>query len=62
MSPESQPDPDTRASMLGQFGSLLVYGRRALSLVWATSRWLTVALAVLTVMAGLLPAGIAWVG
>ncbi|MFP4334519.1 MAG: ABC transporter ATP-binding protein [Wenzhouxiangella sp.] len=62
MSPEAQPDPDTRASMLGQFGSLLVYGRRALSLVWATSRWLTVALAVLTVMAGLLPAGIAWVG
>ena len=35
---------------------------RALRLVWATSPPLTVALAVLTVVGGLLPAGIALVG
>jgi len=51
-----------RGSILGQLGSLLLYGRRALRLVWATSRPLTVALAALTLIAGLLPAGIAWVG
>src|SRR5512139_2257971 len=38
------------------------YTRHALSLVWSTSRPLTVALALLTLVAGLLPAAIAWVG
>jgi ATP-binding cassette subfamily B protein len=38
------------------------YTRHALELVWATSRRLTIALAVLTVLAGLLPAAIAYVG
>jgi ATP-binding cassette, subfamily B, bacterial len=38
------------------------YTRHALDLVWATSRKLTVALAALTLLAGVLPAGIAWVG
>ncbi|HKK04081.1 MAG TPA: ABC transporter ATP-binding protein [Gammaproteobacteria bacterium] len=38
------------------------YSRRALGLVWTTSRPLTVALAVLTVLAGILPAGIAYLG
>jgi ATP-binding cassette subfamily B protein len=56
------PADDRGASVFGQFGSLFIYGRRALSLVWATSRWLTFSLAALTVVAGLLPAGIAWVG
>jgi ATP-binding cassette subfamily B protein len=45
-----------------QFRPLLTYGRRALALVWATSRLLTLALAALTLVAGLLPAAIAWVG
>src|SRR5690606_13752473 len=35
---------------------------RALSLVWSTSRRLTVAFAVLSLFAGLLPAAIAYVG
>jgi len=48
--------------LIAQFGPLLTYGRRALALVWATSRLLTIALAGLTLVAGLLPAGIAWVG
>ena len=38
------------------------YSRRALELVWTTSRPLTIALAALTLVAGLLPAAIAWVG
>src|SRR5215470_13596655 len=38
------------------------YGRRALALVWTTHRGLTVAIALLTCAAGLLPAGMAYVG
>ncbi|NND56190.1 MAG: ABC transporter ATP-binding protein [Xanthomonadales bacterium] len=38
------------------------YSRRALVLVWTTSRLLTIVLGILTVMAGVLPAGMAWVG
>jgi ATP-binding cassette subfamily B protein len=48
--------------LMTQFGPLLTYGRRALALVWATSKMLTLVLAALTLVAGLLPAGIAWVG
>ena len=43
---------------LGVFG----YSRRALELVWTTSRFLTVTLAVLTLVAGVLPAAIAYIG
>ena len=38
------------------------FSGRALELVWSTSRPLTVALALLTITAGLLPAGVAWAG
>jgi ATP-binding cassette subfamily B protein len=38
------------------------YTRRAVALVWGTSRGLTIALAALTLLAGLLPAGMAVVG
>ena len=38
------------------------YTRRAIDLVWSTSRALTIAFAALTVAAGLLPAGAAYVG
>ncbi len=38
------------------------YSGRAVTLVWSTSPFLTVMLALLTVVAGVLPAGIAWVG
>ena len=38
------------------------YTRQALTLVWNTSKGLTVALAVLTLVAGVLPAAIAYVG
>jgi len=56
---QAGPPPDaTRRSFLGVFR----YSRRALGLVWTTSRKLTVALGVLTVLAGVLPAAMAWVG
>ena len=38
------------------------YSGRALELVWSTSRPLTLALALLTLAAGLLPAGVAYIG
>ena len=38
------------------------FSRRALGLVWTTSRALTIALGVLTLIAGALPAAVAWVG
>ncbi|HEX5419107.1 MAG TPA: ABC transporter ATP-binding protein, partial [Gammaproteobacteria bacterium] len=38
------------------------YSKRALELVWSTSRGLTIMLGTLTVLAGLLPAGAAYVG
>ena len=41
---------------------VFAYSRRALSLVWTTNQPLSVALALLTLMAGILPAGIAYVG
>ncbi len=41
---------------------VFAYSRRAIELVWTTSRSLTLTLAVLTVLAGILPAAIAWVG
>jgi ATP-binding cassette subfamily B protein len=43
---------------IGVFG----YSRRALDLVWTTSRTLTFTLAILTLIAGILPAAIAYVG
>jgi len=47
------------ASLEGYLG-IWRYGRRALALVWSTHRGLTVALALLTVVAGVLPAAIAY--
>ena len=50
--------PDSPREFLGVFR----YSGRALQLVWTTSRRLTVILAVATVIAGILPAAIAFVG
>ncbi|HSH47319.1 MAG TPA: ABC transporter ATP-binding protein, partial [Halomonas sp.] len=44
------------------FFSVFRYSRRALGLVWDTSRGLTVGLAACTLVAGVLPAVAAWVG
>ncbi len=49
---------DVARGFLGAFR----FSARALELVWSTSHALTIALGLLTLIAGLLPAGIAWVG
>ena len=48
--------------MLRRFGGVFRYSRRALELVWATSKPLTAILGILTVIAGVLPAAVAYVG
>jgi ATP-binding cassette, subfamily B, bacterial len=47
---------------LRQFFAVFRYSRRALRLVWSTSRKLTIALVILSAVAGVLPALIAYVG
>ena len=51
-----------RGEFARSFAGVFRYGRHALELAWTTSRALTLALAVLTLVAGVLPAGIAWIG
>ena len=53
---------DSDAVHLEGFFGVFRYSRRAMELVWSTSRGLTLALAVLTVIAGVLPASVAYVG
>ena len=53
--------PENAALRRGLAG-LFAYSRRALLLVWTTDKPLSVALGALTVLAGVLPAGIAYVG
>ena len=49
-------------STLSGFFGVFRYSRQALTLVWSTSRRLTLALGLLTVVAGIVPGGIAVVG
>lgn len=57
-SPSTAPTEATTRGFLGVFR----YSRRAMELVWTTNHRLTVALALLTLLAGALPAAMAWVG
>ncbi len=57
-----RPQPGDDAPLLTRFFGVFKYTGRAVELVWATSRGLTFWLAGLTLVAGLLPGGIAWVG
>jgi ATP-binding cassette subfamily B protein len=50
------------ATTLRGFFGVFRYSRRALELVWSTNRALTLALALLTLTAGVLPASVAYVG
>ncbi|MEE8340111.1 MAG: ABC transporter ATP-binding protein, partial [Xanthomonadales bacterium] len=61
MAYHSPPGPPPEATTRGVLG-VFRYSSRAMDLVWTTNRWLTVALAVLTLLAGVLPAAMAWVG
>jgi len=55
-------EQEPTASFLTRFLGVFVYSRRALGLVWTTSRGLTITLAILTLVAGVLPAVIAYIG
>lgn len=57
-SPDRRREPRTVRRALGVFA----YSGRAVRLVWQTSPPLTVALAILTLLAGVLPAAVAYVG
>jgi ATP-binding cassette subfamily B protein len=50
------------ATLTRGLAGLVEYSRRALLLVWTTNRGLSVALMGLTVLAGVLPAGVAYIG
>ena len=60
--PHSAPPSNEPVELKRSFLGVFRYSGRALALVWSTSHALTVMLALLTLVAGLLPAGIAWVG
>jgi ATP-binding cassette subfamily B protein len=54
--------PAAEALTLRGFFGVFRYSRRALELVWSTNRALTVTLALLTLLAGVLPASVAYIG
>ncbi|CAO1660460.1 ABC transporter ATP-binding protein [Halomonas sp. NYA30] len=56
------PSESTSSSPLSGFFGVFRYSRRALGLVWETSRWMMLGLALCTLVAGVLPAVAAWVG
>src|SRR5580698_8247228 len=57
----SAPADGESVTLQGFFG-VFRYSRRAVELVWSTNRGLTVALGVLTLIAGILPASVAYIG
>ena len=62
MSPHTSASATSKPEMARSFLGAFRFSRRAVELVWSTSHALTIALGALTLVAGLLPAGIAWVG
>ncbi|WP_188638269.1 ABC transporter ATP-binding protein [Vreelandella lutescens] len=54
--------PSPSLSPFSGFFSVFRYSRRALALVWETSRWMMLGLALCTLVAGVLPAVAAYVG
>ncbi len=56
-SPQQRPD-----EMLLNFLGVFRYSKHAIQLVWETNRRMLFAAAALTLLGGLLPAGIAWIG
>ncbi len=58
-----QPPPATAASAARPpIGNIFRYGRHAVELAYTTSPTLCIALGILTIIAGVLPAGVAWIG
>jgi len=61
LTPTAAP-PDSMVEAMTRHFAVFAYTRRAVELVWATNARLAIALALLTLAAGLLPAAMAWVG
>ena len=61
MSPPKPNDNDD-SSLVARFFGVFRYSKEALRLVWTTDKRLTFILATLTILAGVLPGGIAFVG
>jgi len=59
---DSKKQTESTVSWIRQFPGVFRYSGRAIGLVWATSKLLTLSLVALTIIGGLLPAGIAYVG
>ncbi|HKJ18927.1 MAG TPA: ABC transporter ATP-binding protein [Xanthomonadales bacterium] len=55
---QPQPPHETQKKFFGVFR----YSKRAMALVWSTNRRLTIFLGILTIIAGVLPAAVAWIG
>ena len=62
MNPHTSARASEKSEIARSFLGAFRFSGRALELVWSTSHALTIALGALTLIAGLLPAGIAWVG
>ena len=63
--PRLAKQPDNHGEALNsprQFFGVFRYSKRALELLWSTSRKLSFLLAFVTVLAGVLPSAVAWVG
>ena len=62
MSPPAAPSDKDSPSLISRFFGVFRYSKEALGLVWTTDKWLTFVLAALTVIAGVVPGGIAYIG
>ncbi|MBA2664325.1 MAG: ABC transporter ATP-binding protein [Bradymonadaceae bacterium] len=62
MSPPPEERPEARLGAVERYLGVFQYSGQALKLVWSTSWRLTLVLGVLTLIAGVLPAAIAYVG
>ena len=60
--PSRRTLPPAAPNLTRGFFGVFRYSRHALELVWTTNRALSIALAVLTLAAGMLPAGVAYIG
>ena len=62
MTPPAVPSNKDSPSLIGRFFGVFRYSREALGLVWTTDKRLTFILAALTIIAGVVPGAIAYIG
>lgn len=62
MHPSDSPQVKNRTSLITRFFGVFRFSKEALTLVWTTDKRLTLVLFALTVFAGVLPGGIAYIG